>query len=166
MDKTHTQPVLLWNSYLQCSTEFRRGVIQLLSWLLHKPRNWVTAVFHFLCLHPCLCISQPRFFTLRNQEGIQCHNLTVWIRKDQSHLGAFRTTPASCLGSQLYNQVTLQSKWCSLQKSIVSWIIWPGSSFCLVNYDVSAMPCSKMLFEKAGRVCRSCRGYFNGNWNG
>lgn len=39
MNKTHTQPVLLWNSYLQCSTEFRRGVIQLLCWLLHKPRE-------------------------------------------------------------------------------------------------------------------------------
>lgn len=72
------------------------------------------------------------------------------MRKDQSHVGAFRTTLASRLGSRLYNQVTLQSKWCSLQKSIVSCIIWPGSSFCLVNCDVSVMRCSKCYFKRLG----------------
>lgn len=54
MDKTHTRPVLLWNTYLQCSTGFRRGVIQLLIWLLPKPRNWVTVLFHFCTYIPVL----------------------------------------------------------------------------------------------------------------
>lgn len=54
MNKTHIQPVLLWNTYLQCNPGFRKGVMQLLIWLLHKPRSWVTAVFHFALLHSCL----------------------------------------------------------------------------------------------------------------
>lgn len=52
MNKTHIRPVLLWNTYLQCNTGFRRGVMQLLIWLLHKPRSWVTAVFHFCTYIP------------------------------------------------------------------------------------------------------------------
>lgn len=71
MSKTHTQPVLVWNISMPCSTGFNcimRGLIQLLIWLLPKPRNWVTDdwLLPFLYLHPCPYISQPKSSALRS----------------------------------------------------------------------------------------------------
>lgn len=67
------------------------------------------------------------------------------MRKEESHLGPFRTTLVYCPGTRLYYQATLQSKWCNLHKGIVSCVIQPESSFCLLNYDVCVMGCSEML---------------------
>lgn len=86
MSTTDTQPLLVWNICMQCSTGFNcvmKGSIQLLLWRLPKPRNWVTGdrFLPFLHLHPCPYISQPKFFwvTRRGCSGIPW--LSGWERK-------------------------------------------------------------------------------------
>lgn len=151
---------------LTCSVTLDLGKVWCSCWsdyCTNQEAGWQLS-FTFALISLSLYFSSRILHSEELGENIMSYNCLD--ENGQSNLGAFRTTLASCLGSQLYNQVTLQSKWCSLQKSIVSCIIWPGRSFCLMNYDVSAMWCSKMLFQKAGTVCRPCHGYFNGNWNG